>query len=97
MLVAGFHPETDTDDQGPAHQRLGRGETVGALQEPGQVVEVESEVGVVGAEGTLVDGESAAHEGSVSATRLVASLRMQETAPRRRLSWYRTSPFLLTA
>ena len=43
-------------------QRLGLGQPVGGLQQQGQVVEADGDVGVVGPEALLVDGQRAADQ-----------------------------------
>ena len=48
--------------QCPAHQRLGLGQPVRVLEQHGQVVEADGDVGVLGAEALLVDRQRAAHQ-----------------------------------
>ena len=43
-------------------KRLGFRQPVGGLQQPGEIVEVNGNIRVIGAVGFLVDGEGAAHE-----------------------------------
>ena len=50
------------DGESAAHQKLGLGQPVGFLQQLGQVVEADGDLGMVGSEALLVDGECAAHE-----------------------------------
>jgi hypothetical protein len=50
------------DGEGPAHQGLGLSEPVRGLQQRGQVVEADGDVGMVVAEGALGDGEGPAHQ-----------------------------------
>ena len=50
------------DFQRPPHERPGFGEVVGGLKQPGEVVEGGGDIGMVLAEGGLVDGEGLAHE-----------------------------------
>ncbi len=50
------------DREGAAHQRLGLGEAVRGLEQLGEVVEADGDVGVIGAEAGLGDREGAAHQ-----------------------------------
>ena len=50
------------DGERAAIERLGLGQTVGGPQQLGQVVEADSDVGMVGVELLLIDGERAARQ-----------------------------------
>src|SRR6185295_11954010 len=62
MLVAGGGSEPEEYLDNAAHQRLGLGQPVRALEQQGQVVEVCSNVGMVRAEALLVNRQRSAHQ-----------------------------------
>ena len=62
MFVPGTLGEQEKYLEMSSHERLGLGQVVGGPEQLRQVVEVDGDLGMLGAEALLVDGQCPAHE-----------------------------------